>query len=86
MVVRLLTHPLAEDVFVFVSLGLILLSVGLVGSLLWSLPSDDDLSPSSQASIATASAAPAAAPNNLAVACVKYSGFVWRTTLSDCAQ
>lgn len=86
MVVRLLTHPLAEDVFVFLSLGSILLTIGLVGSLLWSPPSDDDLPSAAQASIVTASVTQAPAPSALSVACAKHSGFVGKATLAGCRR
>jgi len=94
MVVRLLMHPLVEDVLVFLSLALILLSAGLLGSLLWSLPGDD-APRSSLAAGTTASAAPAvtlvAAPaaasaDDLVPACVKYSGFVVGASLADCKR
>jgi hypothetical protein len=87
MVVRLLMHPLAEDVFVFLSLGSILLSVGLVGSLLWSLPADDDLPSSARTSIVTASVTSVPAPTSArSVACVRHSGFVARATVVDCRR
>lgn len=89
MVVRLLMHPLVEDVFVFLSLALILLSAGLVGSLLWSQPSDDGSRSSpivhSTASVAPA-AAPVAAPADPVSACLNYSGFVTGTALADCKR
>jgi hypothetical protein len=85
MVVRLLMHPLVEDVFVFLSLALILLSAGLVGSLLWSQPSDDG-SRSSPIVRSTASVAPVVAPADPVSACLNYSGFVTGTALADCKR
>lgn len=89
MVVRLLMHPLVEDVFVFLSLALILLSAGLVGSLLWSQPSDDGSrsSPIVRSAVSVVPAvAPVAAPADPVSACLHYSGFVTATALADCKR
>jgi hypothetical protein len=88
MVVRLLTHPLAEDIFVFLSLGSILLSAGLVGSLWWSVPSDEDgFSHRTPASVTTASAASPLVPSgSLSIACARYSGFVEEAALAGCRR
>ena len=89
MVVRLLMHPLAEDVFVFLSLGLILLSAGLIGSLWWGLPSGDVPSPAShRPSITSLSpVSPVSAPvSGLALACSQYSGFSAGATAINCKR
>jgi len=86
MVVRLLMHPLAEDVFVFLSLGLILLSAGLIGSLWWGLPSGDVPSAASYRPSIT-SLSPASAPvGGLALACSQYSGFSAGATAINCKR
>lgn len=88
MVVRLLTHPLAEDVFVFLSLGSILLSAGLVGSLWWSVPSEEEelaaVRPVTMATDGTIS--PSVASGSLSVACARYSGFVDGAALAGCQR
>lgn len=89
MVVRLLMHPLAEDVFVFLSLGLILLSAGLIGSLWWGLPPGEVPSSGLQRpSISSLSpVSPASAPvGGLALACSQYSGFSAGATALNCKR
>ena len=88
MVVRLLTHPLAEDIFVFLSLGSILLSAGLVGSLWWSVPSEEGgFSSRTPTPMTTASAASPLLPSgSLSVACAKYSDFVEEAVLAGCQR
>ena len=88
MVVRLLTHPLAEDVFVFLSLGSILLSAGLVGSLWWSVPSEEEeLAAVTPATMTTDGAvSPLVRSGSLSVACARYSGFADGATLAGCQR
>lgn len=89
MVVRLLTHPLAEDVFVFLSLGSILLSAGLVGSLWWSVPSvEKEIAADAQATMTTTvrTASPLVPSGSLPVACTRYSGFADGAALASCQR
>ena len=86
MVVRLLTHPLAEDVFVFLSLGSILLSAGLVGSLWWSVPSAEEERVTPAVATTDGTVSPLVGSGSLSVACARYWGFVDGAALAGCQR
>lgn len=84
MVARLLMHPLAENIFTVLSVGLILFSIGLIGSLLWGAqPSPDDVS-SAPASAAAASITPvSAAIDSTFLASIQHVDFSVGPSLAD---
>ncbi len=85
MIVRLLMHPVADSVLTGLSLGLMLLSIGLVGSVLWTSSTTDDApSPAGEISVAPAPAHHSAADASLA--CAQHSGFLSKAALVDCKR
>jgi hypothetical protein len=88
MVVRLLMHPVAENVFICLSVGLILFSAGLIGSVLWMPPRTDEATHLvAQVSVAAVGATPVSVlANSTAPPCVQHSGFAARATLAECVR
>jgi hypothetical protein len=85
MIVRLLMHPVAEIVLTSLSLGLVLLSIGLVGSVLWNSPAaDDEVRTPAPISVAAVPARLSAVDASLP--CVQHSGFLANAVRLDCRQ
>jgi hypothetical protein len=82
MIVRLLMHPMAEIVLTGLSLGLVLLSIGLVGSVLWNSPATAERTGPPPISVAAAPVRPSAIEASLP--CVQHSGFLANAVLPDC--
>jgi hypothetical protein len=89
MVARLLMHPLAENIFTFLSVGLVLFSVGLIGSLLWgALPSPADASPVSASASASATSVTSVslAADNRSLVPVQYVDCSAKPSLAACKR
>jgi hypothetical protein len=89
MVARLLMHPLAENIFTVLSVGLVLFSVGLIGSLLWgAMPAPADASPmSASASASTTSVTPVSpTADGTSFVAVQYVDCSAKPSLADCKR
>jgi hypothetical protein len=85
MIVRLLMHPMADIVLTGLSLGLMLLSIGLVGSVLWTFPPADD-APPPDAQIPMAAAPADLSAVDVSLPCAQHSGFLPKAALADCKR
>jgi hypothetical protein len=85
MIIRLLMHPMADIALTALSLGLMLLSIGLVSSVLWNSPAIDDVPPPA-APISVAVAPAGISPIEAALPCAQHSGFLPKAAVVDCKR